>query len=477
MEQASNLAFNAPTELGGFVRLTPQNPSQGLQEHADAIVDQYHFYLKSKVHSKAETQMYVMKLPRHLVGSAIALILLSPVSTADDWPGFLGPGGQARSYETVPTTWNDTENVSWKVDLPGSGSSSPIVVGEKVIVTCYVGSPEPKRQVICFDKNDGTKFWSVDFPIDYNEDSYRGYLTEHGYASNTPVTDGENVYVFLGKGGVHSISLAGEKNWSFDVGKGSSNRQWGSAASVVLFEDSLIVNAAEESRALIALDKATGTEKWRQDADMLELTYGTPRIVNAEGESPELVISVPGEIWSMNPRTGKLAWYCESPMTGNVSPSVIVDGETIYSFGGYRASGSIAVTVGGKDDVSDSHVQWTNRASSYVATPLLNDGRFYWIDDRGIAYCTSAKDGEVIYQSRVNDLESGRPVYASPVLIGGKIYVVTRRSGTIVYAPSEVFEPISKNRFADESDFNASPAVSDGKLYLRSDKALYCIGS
>ncbi|WP_442508533.1 PQQ-binding-like beta-propeller repeat protein [Novipirellula sp. SH528] len=409
--------------------------------------------------------------------TVVTWVLTASVGNAA-WPEFLGPGGQARSSDTVPTTWSETENLLWKVDLPGSGSSSPIVVGDQVIVTCYVSGSDAKRQVSCYDKKNGKQIWSVDFPIDYREDGYQGYITEHGYASNTPVTDGENVFVFLGKGGVHSISLDGKKNWSVDVGKGSSNRQWGSASSLVLFENSVIVNAAEESRAIIALDKATGKEIWRQDADMLELTYGTPRIVTRPDSEPELVISVPGEIWSMNPRTGKLRWYCESPMTGNVTPSVIVDGDTVYSFGGYRASGSIAVKLGGKDDVTDSHVQWTNRSSSYVATPLLQDGRFYWIDDRGIAYCTSAKDGEVIYKSRVDDLESGRPVYASPVLIGKNIYVVTRRSGTIVYAPNDEFKPIAQNKFAgDETDFNASPAVSDGKLYLRSNQSLYCVGN
>ncbi|GAA4444586.1 PQQ-binding-like beta-propeller repeat protein [Novipirellula rosea] len=409
--------------------------------------------------------------------TVVTWVLTASVGNAA-WPEFLGPGGQARSADTVPTTWSETENLLWKVDLPGSGSSSPIIVDDQVIITCYVSGAEAKRQVISFDKTNGQQKWAVDFPIDYREDRYQGYITEHGYASNTPVTDGENVYVFLGKGGVHSISLDGKKNWSFDVGKGSSNRQWGSAASLVLFENSVIVNAAEESRAIIALDKATGKEIWRQDADMLELTYGTPRIITQPDSEPELVISVPGEIWSMNPRTGKLRWCCESPMTGNVTPSVIVDGDTVYSFGGYRASGSIAVKLGGKDDVTDSHVQWTNRSSSYVATPLLQDGRFYWIDDRGIAYCTSAKDGEVIYKSRVDDLESGRPVYASPVLIGKNIYVVTRRSGTIVYAPNDDFKPISLNKFAgDETDFNASPAVSDGKLYLRSNQSLYCVGT
>ncbi|QDS90192.1 outer membrane biogenesis protein BamB [Rosistilla ulvae] len=409
-----------------------------------------------------------------------ATLLLFPlVTSADDWPQFLGPQGAARSSDTVATSWNETENMAWRVELPGSGSSSPIITGNRVIVTCYVnGDGNAKRQVLCFDKNSGEQLWSVDFPIDYREDGYQGYITEHGYASNTPATDGENVYVFLGKGGVHSIGLDGQRNWSVDVGKESSNRRWGSAASLLLFENSVIVNAAEESKAIIALDKATGKELWRQEAGMLELTYGTPRIVQlADGES-ELVISVPEEMWSMNPRTGKLKWYAQTPMTGNVTPSVIVAGETVYSFGGYRASGCIAVKAGGKDDVSDSQVLWTNQSSSYVATPLLHDGRFYWIDDRGIAYCTSAEDGAVIYRKRVGNLQSGRPVYASPVLIGDHIYVVTRRSGTLVFDPGDEFEPIAQNKIADdESDFNASPAVSDGKLYLRSDQALYCIGA
>ncbi len=415
---------------------------------------------------------------RYLLTSLCLFSLITQAS-GGDWPEFLGPSGMARSVEVVPTTWDETNNMAWKVDLPGTGSSSPIIVGNRVIVTCYVaGDDTAKRQVLCFNKGTGDQNWSLDFPIDYREDNYQGYITEHGYASNTPVTDGENVYVFLGKGGVHSITLDGKKNWSVDVGKESSNRQWGSAASLILFENSVIVNAAEEAKAIISLDKATGKANWRQEAGMLELTYGTPRIVTLESGEHELVVSVPGEIWSLNPRTGKLQWYAQSPMTGNVCPSIIVDGETIYGFGGYRASGSIAIKAGGKDDVTNSHVTWTSRSSSYVATPLLHDERFYWIDDNGLAYCTSAKDGEVIYRERVGDLQSGRPVYASPVLIGKHIYVVTRRSGTILYEPNGTFQPLARNIIAgDEADFNASPAVSDGKLYLRSDQSLYCISS
>ncbi|WP_153556869.1 outer membrane protein assembly factor BamB family protein [Roseimaritima sediminicola] len=407
----------------------------------------------------------------------LCLLTACPALFADDWPQFLGPHGNAKTEDVVPVTWSNSQNLAWKVELPGPGSSSPIVVGDKVLVTCYVSSDsEAKRQVLCFNKHTGQPLWSVDFPIDYREDRYEGYITEHGYASNTPVSDGEHVYVFLGKGGVHSLSLDGKKNWSVDVGKESSNRQWGSAASLILFEDRLIVNASEESKSIIALDKATGEVLWKQEAGMLELTYGTPRLVNLGDGDYELVISVPEEIWALNPKTGKLRWFCESPMSGNVCPSVIVDGKTIYSFGGFRASGSIAVEAGGKKDVTDSHVLWSNRSSSYVATPLLHQNRLYWIDDRGIAYSISAEDGEEIYRERVDDLASGRPVYASPVLIGEHIYVVTRRSGTLVYKPGDTFQPVAQNVLAgDDTDFNASPAVSENKLYLRSDQALYCI--
>ncbi|QDS97876.1 outer membrane protein assembly factor BamB family protein [Adhaeretor mobilis] len=413
---------------------------------------------------------------RYLI-AFVCLLSMNAQLLAGDWREFLGPGGSAKSADVVPTTWGESKNLNWKVELPGTGSSSPIIVGDKLVVTCYVaGETEAKRQVLCFDKNSGEQLWFVDFPIDYSEDHYSGYLTEHGYASNTPVSDGESVYVFLGKGGVHSITLDGKKNWSVDVGKESSNREWGSAASLILYKDSLIVNASEESQSIIALNKATGEDLWRQEAAMLELTYGTPRLVNLDEGESELVISVPSEIWSLYPTTGKLKWYCHSPMAGNVCPSVIVEGETVYSFGGYRASGSISVTAGGKGDVADSHVNWTNRSSSYVATPLLHNDRFYWIDDRGIAHCTSATDGEVVYRKRVGDLASGRPVYASPVLIGNHIYVVTRHSGTIVYTPGDTFEPVTRNVIADdETDFNASPAVSNNRLYLRSNQSLYCI--
>ena len=344
-------------------------------------------------------------------------------------------------------------------------------------MTCFHESKKSfSRYVVCADKQSGKQLWSKEIPVDYIEDSYRGYIQEHGYASNTPVSDGEQLYVFFGKGGVYALDFDGNIKWNTIVGEQSSNRKWGSAASPLIYNDYVIVNAAEEARAIIALDKKSGQEIWRHDSRLLELAYGTPRKVMLKDGSTELVISAPSQIWAIDPDTGKTNWSAKTPMTGNVSPSVIVDGQTVYTFGGYRSAGSMSVRAGGKDDVSNSHVDWTSRTSSYVATPLLHSGNFYWIDDRGLANSSSASDGKEVYRERVKGL-TGRPVYASPILIDGKIYAVTRRAGTIVYEPGANFTEISRNKFAeDDTDFNASPAVSENRIYLRSNKALYCVG-
>lgn len=410
--------------------------------------------------------------------ASLLMTVLCNVCLAEEWRGFLGRNGRATAPSQVPTKWSAKENMLWKADLPGSGSSSPIVVGQQLVLTCYVDEGTPKRSVMSFDKTTGGLLWQTDFPIDYREDPERGYLTEHGYASNSPVGDGKSIFVFFGKGGVHRLDLEGNKLWSVDVGQESSNRQWGSASSLIEFDDVVIVNAAEESKSIIALNKEDGTTRWKQEASMLELTYGTPRLKEYADGKKEVLISVPSEVWALDSEAGKLQWYASTSMTGNICPSIILDGDIAYSFGGYRSSGSIAIRLGGKDDVSESHTIWTSRLSSYVATPVLVDGFFYWVNDRGVAYSMSAESGEQIYQERIGGIGGSRPVYASPIFIGNYIYVVTRRSGTLVYRPGSTFNLVSQNTIeGDETDFNASPAVDGERLYLRSDQGLYCIGN
>ena len=181
-------------------------------------------------------------------------MLHAGVAMAQDWPEFLGEGGVARSDDKIPTTWNEKENLLWKLDLPGVGSSSPIVVGNNVFVTCFRESSKSfSRFVVCADKQSGKEVWSKEVPVDYIEDSYRGYIQEHGYASNTPVGDGEMLYVFLGKGGVYALDFDGNIKWNTVVGEMSSDRKWGSAASPLIHDNLVIVNASEEASPDISL--------------------------------------------------------------------------------------------------------------------------------------------------------------------------------------------------------------------------------
>jgi outer membrane protein assembly factor BamB len=409
--------------------------------------------------------------------------------TFDGWSRFRGPHGQGSSADRqVPLNWSDEQNLRWKCDLPGAGASSPVLTKDDVFVTSYSGYGldvsrpgdirQLSRQISCIDRASGRIRWTREEAAIMPEDPYQGMgLPEHGYATNTPVTDGTRVYVFFGKSGVLAYDMEGNLLWKVSVGTESGNRGWGTAASLILHGDTLIVNASEESQAILALDSRTGEKRWEAAASLLELAYGTPVLVPVDEERTDLVLAVPQEVWGLDPDTGKLRWYASMDLTGNVSPSVVYDQSRIYVYGGYRSAGSLAIRLGGTGDVTKTHIAWTSRSSSYVATPVLYQERLYWIDDRGQAFCQDATNGNLIYRQRVGNLENGgRPVYASPVVIDGRIYVQTRESGVLVLAGSDEYNVLAQNRFtSDPSIFNATPAVSRGQLFLRSNQALYCV--
>lgn len=420
----------------------------------------------------------------------LVLSSLLSLAIAEDWPQFRGPSGTATSRTSQPPrTWSDSENLRWKCELPGAGSSSPIVVGDRVFVTCYSGYGLPdgeagdlrnlQRHLVCVNRVDGKVLWSQHVAGELPEDAYQGFLTEHGYASNTPVCDGQRVYCFFGKSGVVAFDLQGQQVWKVDVGKESSNRRWGSAASLVVWRDRVIVNASEESQSILALDKSTGKTLWKAEGSALDLAYGTPTVVEMAPDRTDILVAAPGELWGLNAETGRLRWYVEHTLEGNICPSVLVVDQTAYVFGGFRSSGSLAVRLGGQGNVTSTHLLWSTRNSSYVATPVYADGHLYWISDQGQAFCVSAQTGEVVYRERIADLESGgRPVYASPILADGMLYVVTRRSGTLVLPAKPQYEILARNRFeSDTSEFNSTPALSDGDLFVRSNRFLYCVAT
>lgn len=380
--------------------------------------------------------------------------------------------------------------MAWKYPMPGPGSSSPIVVGDKVLITCWSGfadKPDARdatklqRHVICLSLADGHKVWEISVVSSAEEDPYEGFITEHGYATHTPVSDGENVYAFFGKSGAYAFNLqTGKQLWHTPVGNGSNSRRWGSGGSPILYQDMVIVNATDESKALIAMDKKTGKELWKAAGDNIDLAYSTPSIVESGGRT-DLVFAIADEVWGLNPDTGKMRWFATHGLPGNISPCLIQDGDRVYLFGGFPTQGSAAIKLGGKGDVTSSNIVWTSKSSSYVPTPVLHNGHLYVVNDQGFALCMDAKTGEDIYRERVIDSGGGRgkgkPFYASPVLVGDRLYCVSRRGGTYVIAAKPVFEKLAHNVIAsDESQFHGSPAVAGDRLILRSDKAVYCIG-
>ncbi len=401
---------------------------------------------------------------------------------ADDWTQFRGPGGNAVSHDkNPPTTWDEKNNIVWELDLPGPGASSPVVSAGRIFLTCYSGygvsgeNPGEQeallRHLVCVDRQSGKLLWSRQTEPVLPEDRYRGFIQEHGYASSTPVVDGERVYVFYGKTGVLAYDLQGKKLWRTSVGTGSAIRGWGSASSLILYKDTVIVNASAESEAIVALDKKTGQEVWNSPAEALQGTWGTPVLVDIGDGQFDLVVSVPGEIWGLDPSNGNLLWFAEGIQGNAICNSVIAHDGVVYAVGG-RSGGAVAVRAGGEGDVSKSHVLWTADVGSYVTSPLLYQGRIYWVSDRGLAYCLDAGDGETVYQKRV----SGR-YYASTVAAGGQLYALDRDGGTHVLATGAEFEELAENSLnADGSTFNATPAVSDGQIFIRSNKRLYCIG-
>ncbi|MEM7386953.1 MAG: PQQ-binding-like beta-propeller repeat protein [Verrucomicrobiota bacterium] len=219
------------------------------------------------------------------------------------------------------------------------------------------------------------------------------------------MTDGTHVYAFFGKSGVYAFDLKGKEVWNRHLGSESTRKQWGSASSPILVGDVLVVNASEESRTVYGLDKTTGKELWKAEAETLGYTYGTPSMRKISGRD-DLVLAVPGELWGLNPSTGKLRWYVETGLTGNISPSVSFHNDLAFVFGGYPRTARAAVRLGGKGDLGASSLVWEDNHASYIPTPVVHDGKLYWVSDTGIANCIDAETGKEIYRERLPRGES-----------------------------------------------------------------------
>ncbi|MEY3458346.1 MAG: hypothetical protein RL215_1503 [Planctomycetota bacterium] len=458
-----------------------------------------------------------------LVGSCVL-----PVQ-ASDWPRFRGPNGTGISTDTepLPESISNPETLAWKTPLPGAGVSCPVITGDRIFITCYSGygierndpgdMQQLKRHMLCLSAKDGSILWEKTIETILPEDEYSGMgVPEHGYASHTPVTDGKHVFGFFGKSGVYAWDLEGNQLWHAAVGKGSDDRAWGSSSSPILAGNVVVVPAGPESRAVIGLDAASGNELWKAESDLLGNVWGTPALSVVDDSRTDIVIGAPSEIWAINPQTGKLRWYCSAMQTDQFNSSVLIDGSMIYAVEG-RGGGSIAIRAGGKGDVTANNVAWSGNDSNRFSTPLLYEGRLYLISG-GTVKCVSAKDGSEIFQGRLQasagpaaqqppggpgaDRPPGGPGgpgqppgggrggfgggrggrggfggqdYSSPVLGDGKIFYVSRSGELHVIRPTDQLEVVSSSRITTETeDFSATPAISSGRLVIRSNKHVYC---
>ena len=414
--------------------------------------------------------------------------LCGPVE-AQDWPQFMGERGSATSEGAeLPTQWDADTNIKWKTELPGYGASSPIIVGDRIFLTCYTGyGTEGKgkienlvRHVLCFNRTSGKQLWqkSIDNSEVNDEDPYKSFITHHGYATNTPVSDGKAIYVFLGKPGLFAYDLDGNELWKKKIEYKTNKTRWGSAASPILFGDNLILNAIEECGKVFSISKLDGEIQWEFEAET-KLAYATPNLVTTADGEVELILPVPKRVIGLNPVDGTQKWYATNQFEGESNASVIIDKDLVYIYGGYRSVGRMAIRTGGKGDVTQSHVLWNTRDTSYVSTPILNDGHLYWLDEKGIAFCVKSDSGTQVYKKRVPGVLGGKGIkfFASMIQAGDHMFAVSRRSGTFVIKTTPEYELVSHNKIeGDDSEFNGTPAISGNQLFIRSNKYLYCIG-
>jgi hypothetical protein len=400
---------------------------------------------------------------------------------AADWPQFRGPGGSGvGNAKGLPASWSSTDNIVWRTKLPGPGTSSPIVVGKRVYLTCYTGyGLEPgkgdmgrlMRHLVCIDRAKGNILWTRDFKPVLPESKYGpgGNESQHGYASSTPACDGKHLYVFFGKSGVYCLDLDGNEIWHGSVGTGTDG--WGSSNSPLLYKNLVIINASIESNSLVGLDKSTGKEVWR--AKGIGASWNTPVLVDAPGGATEVVLSDNNAVIGFDPSNGKELWRVGG-FGGYVCASVVADKGVVYVVRtGAKSGGSaLAIKAGGRGDVAESHVLWRANGSSLVSSPVYEAGRLYWVD--GIVHCLDAATGKDAVKPRRLP-KAGRP-YSSPLLADGKLYAMSIKGGGHV-VDAATLEVLSHNTFADDtSRVNASPIVNEDHILLRTDQFLYCIG-
>ena len=404
---------------------------------------------------------------------------------AENWPGWRGPSGDGVSAgKGIPTKWSSTENIAWKIAVPGEGHSSPIVWGDKVFLTSSL-TEKNKRILLCIDRLSGQTVWQRDVVQSPPETIHR----LNSRASGTPATDGKQVYVTFmraegdeviapnvgserlitpGKIIVAAYDLDGNEKWKTNVGDFVSAHGFNTCP--VLFEDLVILNGDHDGNAyLVALDRQSGRQRWRTRRENKTRSYVTPIIREIDGIT-QMILSGSLCIASYDPRNGKRHWIVDGP-TEQFVASMVYDGKYVFATGGYPERHTLAIRPGGKGNVTDTHIAWrTTRGAAYVPSPIISGRYLLMVADSGIASCFEARTGKRHWMERLPGGHSPSPVSAD-----GLVYFVSDRGVTTIIRPSETFAVIAKNELGEP--VSASPAISQGQIFLRTHQHLYCIGS
>jgi outer membrane protein assembly factor BamB len=419
----------------------------------------------------------------------LAAFALAGAAAAEDWPRFRGPNGAGTSdAKTVPVKWA-AQDMLWKAEIPGKGHSSPVVSKGKVFLQSSSDDGK-ERFLVCVDATSGKIDWTKSLA------SKQGYThNKNSMSSCTPAADGERVYVIFwdgelakkdpkkkagqvsfGRLSLAAYDYAGAEKWRQDLGTFLS--QHGPGMSPVVVDDRVIISKDQDGAAeLLAFDAKTGKPAWNKKRDHERACYATPFLLEKTDAGPELVVASTGGVTSYDPKNGAELWHhvwkFDRMRLRTVGSPIFHDG-LIFAISGDGAGdrNMIALRPGGKDAAPE--LVWKkNKGTPYVPTPLAKDGLIFWVTDKeNVAYCVEAKSGAEVWNER---LGRGAEVSASPVMIDGKIYVIDENGTCYVYAAAKTFELLAKNELK-ESVF-ASPAVADGKLFVRGAKHLFCIGT
>lgn len=426
----------------------------------------------------------VMQQNTHTVVRLILILslLASTASATESWPAWRGDAeGSGRTASAdLPVEWSKDKNVRWRIDLPQRGNSTPVIWGDRVFVTQAIDK-EKWRGLMCFSRTDGKLLWKKGVTYEKPERTHG----TNPYCSASPATDGKLVVVSYGSAGVACYSALGEELWRRDFG--AIDHVWGNSTSPVLHGDLCIhYHGPGRGAFLIALNKHTGETVWKidepawntdgrtdgfkGDPDGVVGSFSTPILIDT-GKRTELIMSFPTEIRALDPKTGKQLWNC-----GGLNPLVYtspVHGDgIIVALGGYFGN-SIAVKAGGEGDVTKTHRLWQHvRHNGGIGSGVVKNGRLYYHDSGGVAYCLDLKTGETLWKGRLPGISKS---WGSLLLAGDRIYALSQAGETVVFkANPQEFEVVAHNHLGEMT--NSSPVPFGKELFIRTHDGLWCIG-